>query len=373
MPFLILARQARYYSAAAFFSLLGLYAYDRILKRKKHAYTIFVMAATLLFHTHYIYCATLLAAVAMHTLVCHRNLWGRILLSSGLVVAINLPWIIWLSDMEYYETYGARMFDMEQFLLSANIHLAHLKTHVFPPVLLLVAVVVCAISWKRPKSAWAKDTDVWKSLFLLFLFLTFNLVALSLTNPAPFFRYLTPLLPVTFALVGAIVATAVNVHILAGLLIMALLIFTHPIRDFLYELTHDYDGPIEGIVNYLNEHGNQDDVVAITYGDLPVKFYTGMRVVGGLTGEDLEPAKEAEWIVLRRNIICEKDYAVAEYLINNVPRNMYQPIEIDYPDISFENREDPSLHRFRTATDMPKVQIFRRIQPDRKPRNEQAK
>ena len=60
--------------------------------------------------------------------------------------------------------------------------------------------------------------------------------------------------------------------------------------DYVHEITHHVRGPTEGIVNYLNAHGKPEDVVAITYGDMALKFYTRMRVVGGFTGEDLTPA-----------------------------------------------------------------------------------
>ena len=40
---------------------------------------------------------------------------------------------------------------------------------------------------------------------------------------------------------------------------------------------------------YLNEHGSPEDIVAVTNGDMVLKFYTKMKVVGGLTGEDLSP------------------------------------------------------------------------------------
>ena len=38
--------------------------------------------------------------------------------------------------------------------------------------------------------------------------------------------------------------------------------------------------PIEAIVRFLEESASPDDLVVMTYGDLPVKFYTGLRVVG---------------------------------------------------------------------------------------------
>ena len=74
--------------------------------------------------------------------------------------------------------------------------------------------------------------------------------------------------------------------------------------DFAGELTHDYDGPVEGIVRFLREHAREGDVVAMVHGDLPVKFYTGLRVVGGLTGEDLSDVERARFIALRGHIVA---------------------------------------------------------------------
>jgi hypothetical protein len=130
--------------------------------------------------------------------------------------------------------------------------------------------------------------------------------------------------------------------------------------DFIYEITHDYDGPVEGIARYLNAHGDKDDVVAITYGDMPLKFYTQMKIVGGLTGEDLSPAKEADWVIFRKQLF-KGNVEVAEYFIKNIPKPNYEMILIDYPDIPYENREDPKEHRFRTAVNEDRVIIYRRI------------
>ena len=155
---------------------------------------------------------------------------------------------------------------------------------------------------------------------------------------------------------------AVDANRILGLVITLLLVGTSPICDHLYEITHDYDGPIEGIVNYLSENADKDDIVAITYGDMPLKFYTQLRIVGGLTGEDLSLARQAKWVILRKYVISKKDAGVKKYLLHNLSRQNYKRIIIDYPDIPFENREDLILpHHFRTVTDEDRVVIFRKI------------
>src|SRR5206468_8494780 len=87
-----------------------------------------------------------------------------------------------------------------------------------------------------------------------------------------------------------------------------------PLDGFVYEITHDYDGPEEGIVEFLRQHARPADVVAMVNGDLPVKFYTGLRVVGGLTGEDLAEARDADWIILRSAIVAPASRRVREAL-----------------------------------------------------------
>ena len=137
---------------------------------------------------------------------------------------------------------------------------------------------------------------------------------------------------------------------------VVILIATSQLKDYLYEITHDYDGPEEGIARYLNEHGSANDTVAVSYGDLSLKFYTKMRVVGGLTGEDLEPAKNARWVVIRKD-----DMGVRGNLVEETHLQRYREIVLDYPDIPWENREEPGLHLFRTSTSSDKVVIYERI------------
>lgn len=186
-------------------------------------------------------------------------------------------------------------------------------------------------------------------------------MVLSLFSPYPFFRYLGPSIPVLIIITSHFITSLKSFH--RGLVIglLAIMILTGSFKEYVYEIFHNYDGPIKGIVTYLNQNGTNNDTVLITYGDMPLKFYTGMKILGGLTGQDLSIAKNAKWVILRRNIICEKDWAVAKFILSNVNMNNYQKIVIHYPDIPFENREDPKYHNFRTVRDADRVVIFKRI------------
>jgi 4-amino-4-deoxy-L-arabinose transferase-like glycosyltransferase len=361
IPFLLLSRQCRYYSMAAFFSLWGLYSYVKILDGRKYARIAFVLSSVFLFHTHYIYCAPLFFSVLLHALLFYRNKLLTILSLVGIVILINIPWIMWLSSIKYSTSYEFRLFNPKEYLYFQSEYLKQIYRYVFTPYLLLAvpaAAIVCKIKKQRIFSGSQK---FWKMLCLLIFFAASTIVTLSIISPLPFFRYLSPVAPVFIMFVACLAVLTARIHYLMPTAIIALLIIISPMRSFLYELTHDYDGPIEGIVKYLNANGNKDDIVAITYGDMPLKFYTKMRIIGGLTGEDLSDAKKAQWIIIRKYVIREEDNRVRNYLLKNVPLENYERIPINYPDIRFENREDLSLHNFRTVTNEDKVVIFHKI------------
>jgi hypothetical protein len=115
-------------------------------------------------------------------------------------------------------------------------------------------------------------------------------------------------------------------------------------------------------VGFLHEHAGPDDVVAISYGDLPLKFYTRLRVIGALTGEDRDSAKAADWIIVRRHTNTHADARMKQALAGILAAGDWRRREIDAPDTQFENREDPRLHRFRSApARVPRVVIWERL------------
>ncbi len=362
VPFLILSRQCRYYSLAAFLSLWSLVTYVCMLDKKKYAGVGFVLSTVLLFHTHYIYYATLFATVFTHAVLFHRRRLKTLFILSAISAMVNLPWIIWLTSMKYGQTYGGFFTAKFTSFASEYLYLLMARTSTFPPLLLLLIPVVCIANKIKTKSYFTAPRTFWQNLSLLLFFILYNLIALAATSPCPFYRYLAPLIAPITILVAVLVVAAARLHWVVSVVIIILLIATGHLTDFIYELTHDFDGPIEGIVKFLNKNGSENDVVAITYGDMPLKFYTKMRIVGGLTGEDLSIAKQARWIILRKYPICEKDIAVRKYLVENIPWHKYKPMIINYPDTAYENRESPDIHHFRTVLNESKVVIHQRVE-----------
>lgn len=379
VPFLLLSRQCRYYSPAAFFSLLALHSYLGILARRKYSAILFVVASTLLFNTLYIYCAAVLAAVNAHAFMVERERLKRVLSLSAVIVVLNAPWIIWLSGTSYSRQYS-NVFSIGRAAWFCLAYFHHIFTFIFPPLLLLLPVVVVLANrirrgkvdgrqksrkanrpgWLSRAWTYIRRQPAGRCLLLLFLFSAATLAVIA-PAPYPYFRYLAPLIPACCLMMALMVESSMKLHWVLGLAAVSLFVITQPIADYVYELTHDYDGPVEGIVNYLNAHGNPGDTVAVTYEDLPLKFYTGMKVVGGLTGEDPSSAKNADWLILRRYTVSPREREIRKYLLDNLPRENFEAIQLPYPDTPFENRESPAEHHYRTVIDEARVVIYRRI------------
>jgi 4-amino-4-deoxy-L-arabinose transferase-like glycosyltransferase len=354
VPFLLLALQCRYYSVAAFFTVLALWAYLRLLQDCKSATTTFVIAAILLLQTvSPAFGLALFPALAIHAAIWHRPKLKSVLLLCALVALANLPWLIWMGGGSYR---GAG--------LGSSLWHAYLLLLQFfwwaPHPMFAIAVIVLAVARRRhsragnPLKAWP-----WQRASLLPLFIGITLAAAGFAAHRAYFRYLTPLLPLASLVAGRILVESwqLNKRVWTTVVVLGWLL-TGLFPQYLYELTHEYKGPIRGIVTYLNNHAHPDDIVAINYSDLPVKFHTKLRVVGGYTGEDLAPITSADWVIPRN---CGND-ELLDYMIKNVPWDRYEKIVLEgYPDVCFENRESPRQHHFWTATRADPVVIYRRI------------
>lgn len=366
VSFLILSRQCRYYAPCAFFSLLSLYAYWLLIRRRRGAALLFVVSATLLFHSLFYYWAVLVLVVLIHSAIFHRDRLMAVASWSFVTFLLNLPWLIWLLSPPTVGRYPERTDYWYRPIVVAKEYFVQILRYVFSPILVLLLLAM-DLRTRTPIRQFVRENDkLVGEASLLLLFVGVNFVSLCFLTPLHFFRYLAPSIPVLCLLAAYILDSSMRIHWAIGLVALAGILFFSRFSSYLYEVTHHYVGPIDGIVAYLNEHGKPDDVVAITYGDLPLKFYTKMRVVGGLTGEDLTPALHADWVIFRHNINCDKDEAVTKYLRKYLPREHYRSITLDCPDIPNNNREDPDQHVYRTVTNVPGVVILQRDDAARK-------
>jgi 4-amino-4-deoxy-L-arabinose transferase-like glycosyltransferase len=364
VPFLILSRQCRYYSPCMFFSLLGLIAYYHLVRHRRWAPALFVISAVLLFHSMFLYWAILLAAVLVHAAIFHRDRFIAVAFWSGVTFLLNLPWLIWLLSPPKVGGYPDRENPWYGPFVLAGRYFAQIFLCIFSPALVVLAMVMSAVSKVREKRFIGMDASTLCGVSLLLLFVGANYAFVCLATPIYFFRYIAPVIPPACLLAAKILDASIRVHWGLGVLGLAAILGFGRLPDYYHELTHHYVGPVEGMATYLNEHGKPDDVVAITYGDMPLKFYTPMRIIGGLAGDDMKPALTADWIIIRHDFVCKKVEELAEYLEKNVPWNRYRKIVLDYPDSAWNNREEPYSHYYRTPMGKPPVVIYQKIRND---------
>jgi len=364
VPFLIFSRQCRYYTMCAFFTLWGVHAYAGLRRGARRPALALFAAAFLLFHTHYVYVATLFAALLVHAALLERERLAPTATVAAAVAAVNVPWIVWFAGVRPGGGgYLASVLDVGKAAAFTAGYAELVFAHLFDARLL--AIVPAVAVWDRVREGhWpGVSRDTASGVALLALLVAVTAVGLAVLSPLLFYRYLAPLAPLLALVAGLLVGTLARRSLVAGGLALVLWLAPGSLVAYTHELRHDFDGPIEGIVEFLRARADPDDLVAISYGDLPLKFYTDLRVIGGLTGEDLSALPRADWIVLRRHTNTRADRETQERMraLLAAHPDRYVAHRLEAPDTAFENREDPRRHRFRTAhPSLPRVVVFER-------------
>ncbi len=394
VPFLILMRQCRYYSMTMFFTMTGLWAYLAMIEKRKHSGLAFALSSILLFQTQYLYYGALAATAVIHCAIFHRDRLKSVLLVSGVVFAINLPWIIWLAGANFggsisYQDKNRLFILAGKFLdkhwhvaasfppalhnacakflgalYMARIYFLEIKADIFPPLLLIIPVITATGKRIRDGKFPRRDPDMAQRLWLVFIFMIVTTLACVVMSPYPHFRYLVTLIPVCWLFTALLIDDLMRLHWVLGIIVLGLLAYVGTTPEFLYEITHDYNGPVEGTVKYLNQYGKDSDVVAALREEMPLKFYTRMKIYGGLTGEDISGARRPNWVVMRKPAF-PPEWELAHLIQQDLLSKDYKIIDLTgYPDISWENRESPGEHLFATAKNAERdVRILQRTTP----------
>ena len=358
VPFLLLSRQCRYYSMAAFFSMGCIWTYFLFLQSKKHARLLLACCTVILFHIQMIYGAVFIVSMLIHLVLTKKEFFIRILSPIVGVICFVLPWIIYASEISYQSRYGQFLFNQDfskEFFFD---FIRQLLLYVVPFYFLLFLYIVVVWHRKSIRTVW-NNTKIYLGFY--FIYGVLILITLSVTAPNSFFRYLVPVLPVCAIVIGEFIELGFQAHPALGSVGIFLILFHQPLSNYCYELTHDFRGPMEGFVGYLRQNAQPTDTVAISYGDMPIKWYTGLRVIGGLTGENLEDADHARWIIIRKHFNCTQGLVVTKFLHSQLQKGRYEKFILDAPDTPYENREDPQNHLYRTATKEDRVVIYERI------------
>ncbi len=394
VPMLLYVRQCRYYSLVIFATLWAIHALLSMEQARRGSCFSLFLAFFVLFHANYIAWFGLWFSILSFAFFPNTN--GRIrknILSTLFWAAlINIPWFLLFKPLHE----KARALDVGFVLESLLFSIKSLNHYIAPFLLfILIPPVFRFFSTRDLNIALSGSQKRWILFFLIFMIFS---IGFAVLGPARVFRYLVGVIPIAVLLLSLILIRLWNRSRVFGGIIIALVIFTNffnvafargistifptisdrfkekfdaPFVSYLQELAHPPNGPIYAIVNYLNKRSSPKDLVIVTYGDLPIMFYTGLRVIGGLSFEGLDEAKNADWVIPRKVLVSDEDARVMIYLLDNLTWSRYEKIDLSQTDFPWEYIPEPNAHQFRSLDLNPdwKIQIYRKLkseEPSRK-------
>ena len=359
VPYLLHMRQSHYYALLPFFSLWLILAYLRFIEQRKFAIFEIIISSVLLFHSNYGAFISVTAAMFIHYLIFHfdkRDI-GKVAFIIGIVSLLTIPWFYYLKPLSHVTELSFRNLRRQ-----LEFYIRTINKYIFPFVFFTIVSLFAYFKNKvRPFITISGKKD---KLWLITLIIFIHILMLIFVEQR-IIRYMIHIVPFLYIAQGVILANWFKRSRVLTTVILIILISSNlfsnpkikfPIFDLISEITHDYDGPNEGIVKFLNEFAKKGDHVKVPYADSSIIFYAKDVIV------DYEPAfgkneTFPEWIIPRRHWVSQ-NFWTSDYFqkINS----SYQKIELDYPDLQWGNRPEPGEHKYKTVTNSPKVLIFKR-------------
>jgi 4-amino-4-deoxy-L-arabinose transferase-like glycosyltransferase len=360
VSFLLLVRQARYYAPAQFFTIYAIWAlFELIGKGERKAAIHFGIATFFLFHSQYLFALNFWVGSWIYVYFRARTAFKPMAISTIIVAAICLPFLWWLLQSNYGGTMVINSLENQRLGNAFSKYSVFLFSYIFSPIWLVVPAVVWWLSLMK-KAVWVGREE--SPQLFLFLLMAINLLNISLLSQEYYPRYLCALMPFAFLLQGRFMLFLQRLHIGLALAAFAIVLISGDMRRFLPELHQKYIGPIRAIATFLQEKAKPNDTIMISFGDLPLKFYLPEhKIYGGLTGEDLTPALNAKYVILRKNAISQMDLKVHNFMSSQLKWDRYQAYKLNVEDLPFENREVVNEHYFATPKVVNPIIIYERM------------
>jgi len=405
VPFLLMSRQARYYTAVLFLALLLIYYYLDYAEGKRFSEIKIIVTSFLLFNTNFGIFFPLAGALIFHYAFFNfrKERLKNNLAVIFIIFAVTLPVFIFFKGWMHKAplSWSFVVGNIKFYLRSINKYVA--------PIRILFLFYAGFVLVKRKFVPWKENNECSKNLWLIAIICFFTI---SFMGAAKFrsLRYVLYLVPLIIILESYILDRWFRRNKTLPVICIAILITTNffntvltdtilstsskavvwldskyfgfskqntatryifekiqeksvedpgprsYLTDYLYEITHDYDGPIECIVRYLNKNAKKNDAVMTPYGDCALAFYTELKVDNRMHSEKYV---YPEWIIPRQYWIPQ-DFYNSSYF--KEIQKKYDKIVLNCPDLRWENRpDDLGCHNFRTVTDYPhKVTIYKK-------------
>ena len=361
VPFLLHMRQCRYYALTTALVVGVCLAYLAWLRRPSARSCAWLIGALVaFFHTNFGSYVPLVIGLGLHCSFQRRSApvpWAQVAWLAGIVGVLTVPWAMFFYRGAFIGALSVgRMFHHLEFYVRV------INKYLVPLAFIGGAALVIALL----RLVWPKLRMPQRSVLA-----QASLLALVIVAQAAFLlipdqrqmRYLIPVVPLMAILEAWWLVQQVRWHRVVGWMIVGLVLFTNalqaprvqiPLTQLVYELTHPYIGPMEGIVGYLRAHARPGETVKIPYDDRTLMFYTNLVIE---RPSEFTQESEPDWVILRRDWMPE-GFLESPYFRRIAAS--YERIELPVPDVLWQNREDPGSHHFATVQDAPHVVIYRK-------------
>jgi hypothetical protein len=373
IPFILFERQCRYYPLLSVLVVVANIAVLGILNNRKWAYPCYVISMLLFMQANHLNLIFFACAIFLSSVVIFRdiNFFKRFLITNIVTVFLILPSAAW----QYHLFNQAEMLNLFEF--THNIEMAFSDTLTFFLPLPVMLIFVASLVYTFFRSRTLSESDKIAAFIGVQVLLYLSSISIS---PQYFTRYLVCLIPL-FAILCAIgCLRIIGLAPFGGFLLAGMVIFTNwmniypmqilgianwsetvgrqslpfpnvPLILYLNELNTKYRGPDEGLVAFFKARNNPSESIMLTYGALPLMFYTDFNVIDGM-GNNCAPNEfKPDWLVVRRDTRfwgapVLQTLWTHNFIDLNIDLGDYEPITIPYADHKHGNRSDPRYHRF---------------------------
>jgi hypothetical protein len=372
VPFLLYARQCRYYSLGMALTLMSLYAFREDWRTKTGPAFLLALSLGLLFYTNYLLFLSFAGALGLAAVLLYPAdiPWRRTLRLIAGIGLIILPGLFLFRIQKQ-----AMMVSLGAILINLDKYAIDFFQFMFP----LPVVIYLAWRWSRIIWSTAALPQEPEERFVMFLGVVI-LGNILLLSPAPQseLRYLVHLYPLCAIILGWTVCRVWRFQKFSGVLLALLLLGTNwlclvpmewlrmtnhpihndarmltfpnlPLRLYLGELSSPYPDVNQSLIKFFQSRTRPGDTILTTYDDLPLQFYTACRVIGGL--QQVAPlTRSPDWLVLRWYTRWNRQYDLndSERLVREllaVP-GAYRRVALPGEDELFGYQPDPYFHHF---------------------------
>jgi hypothetical protein len=307
--FLLHARQCRYYSIIVLAEVVLVFAFHQLLIGRRSG--AFALAGALIaqFYSNYIVVAANVPALILFATLLYfrqrRSLPAVILAGAGFGLAA-LPWLLYAHPARQAGFVAADDFWPKLAFYAREFHF-----HFLPWTFALLPAAGWVLS--RVRSAPSELPTVLRTFEWLLSFLLLSSIGVLVQPPGHFLRYMLMVLPVGCLLASAWTVRHIRARAAAALLITVVCLTNGlalataypwrgghtlhwPLAHWLLSLHRPYESRLNDVVQFLRKEARPGQTVFVFDPELPLMFYTGLKIIDGRQDRGELPGDLPDWV-----------------------------------------------------------------------------